>query len=215
MFVAYEVRKTRGTSEAFSQPLLMDDELKRAYNLKKSSSSTSKNTKNNIDKAIGIDDSSCYVRGKMLGFVEVTQRSYGLGNNVVETATSLFATEFEQRPILTNLAVLKESRKYGIGSKLLDRCEEHVTEEWKMKEIILEVEDYNGKGLEFYQKRGYEVLFSDPASRRYDIQGFWLNKVRCRRDIMRKGLEKTPNFMKSADSFFRKIRDNLRPDHAY
>ena len=74
---------------------------------------------------------------------------------------------------------------------MLETCEQHVAETWKKDEIILEVEDYNDQGLEFYRKRGYEVLFSDPTSRRYDIQGFWLNKVRCRRDIMRKALERT------------------------
>lgn len=197
MFLAYEVRKTRGTSEALSQPLLMDDELERAYNL---------NVSSNNDKSM---DSSSYIRGDLLGFVEVTQRSYGLGNSV--EGISFFNSEFQKRPVLTNLAVLKDSRKYGIGSKLLDRCEEYVLDEWNMKEIILEVEDYNGKGLEFYQKRGYEVLFSDPASRRYDIQGFWLNKVRCRRDIMRKGLDPMPgtNLMKSADGILRKLRDSV------
>ena len=198
MFLAYEVRETRGTSEALTQPLLMDDELEKAYNL---------NSKSSSNKAI--DSPRCYVRGDLVGFVEITQRSYGLGNSV--EGTSLFSSEFQKRPVLTNLAVLKESRKYGIGSKLLDRCEEHVLQEWNMKEVILEVEDYNGKGLEFYQKRGYEVLFSDPASRRYDIQGFWLNKVRCRRDIMRKGLETTPatQLIKSADNLLRKFVDSV------
>lgn len=198
MFLAYEVRETKGTSEALTQPLLMDDELEKAYNLKSKSSG---------DKAF--DSSRSYVRGDLIGFVEITQRSYGLGNSV--EGTSLFSSEFQKRPVLTNLAVIKESRKYGIGSKLLDRCEEHVVKEWNMKEVILEVEDYNGKGLEFYQKRGYEVLFSDPASRRYDIQGFWLNKVRCRRDIMRKGLETTPatQLIKSADNLLRKFVDSV------
>jgi len=199
MFLAYEVRETKGTSAALKQPLLMDDELECAHNFEEGF---------NNDKAT-MDSSSSYVRGDLLGFVEVTQRSYGLGNAV--EGISFFSNEFQKRPVLTNLAVLKDSRKYGIGSKLLDRCEEHVIDEWNMKEIILEVEDYNGKGLEFYQKRGYEVLFSDPASRRYDIQGFWLNKVRCRRDIMRKSLDRVPgaNLMKSADSIFRKFRDSV------
>ena len=63
---------------------------------------------------------------------------------------------------------------------------QYIQQEWNMNEIILEVEDYNTKALDFYLKRGYTVLFSDPASRRYDVAGFWLKKVRCRREIMRK-----------------------------
>jgi ribosomal protein S18 acetylase RimI-like enzyme len=218
MFLAYEVRKTEGMTEVLSQPLLMDEELEAAYNL-----NNNKNNKNNLKN----DDDTCYVRGELLGFVEITQRSYGLGevaaaatiessssspplSNLMEGLSSL-TKERQMRPVLTNLAVLKDSRKYGIGSKLLDACEEHIVDNWKMNEIILEVEDYNDGGLEFYKRRGYEVLFSDPASRRYDIQGFWLSKVRCRRDIMRKVIENKPTnlIIEGADSFFRRIRDTV------
>jgi hypothetical protein len=81
-----------------------------------------------------------------------------------------------------------------------------------MNEIILEVEDYNIQALEFYRKRGYDVLFSDPASRRYDVQGLWLRKVRCRRDVMRKvfhggRMNKVEN---SAMDLFDRIRQGWR-----
>lgn len=218
MFLAYEVKKTEGMTDVLSQPLLMDEELEAAFNL-----NGNKNNKNNK-----IDEDACYVRGELLGFVEITQRSYGLGgvagaSTPVESSSSsststdlledlsLLVKERQMRPVLTNLAVLKDSRKYGIGSKLLDACEAHVIDTWKMNEIVLEVEDYNDGGLEFYKRRGFEVLFSDPASRRYDIQGFWLSKVRCRRDIMRKVVENKPTnmIMQGADSFFRRIRDTV------
>ena len=220
MFLAYEVKKTEGMTDVLSKPLLMDEELEAAYNL------NNKTTKNK-----NIDEDACYVRGELLGFVEITQRSYGLGgvagaSTAVESSSSSSASssstdlledlsvvvkERQMRPVLTNLAVLKDSRKYGIGSKLLDACEAHVIDAWKMNEIVLEVEDYNDGGLEFYKRRGYEVLFSDPASRRYDIQGFWLSKVRCRRDIMRKVVENKPTnmIMQGADNLFRRIRDTV------
>ena len=60
-----------------------------------------------------------------------------------------------------------------------------------MDEIILEVEDFNQNALDFYDKRGYEVQFSDPASRRYDVSGLLLNKIRCTRIILRKPLRPT------------------------
>jgi len=216
MFLAYEVRDATGTDAALSQPLLMDDELEGAFNLGGSNNANS--------------NSNCYVRGDLLGFVEITQRSYGLGGASVESPSLLeglasATTGRKMRPVLTNLAVSKESRKYGIGSRLLEACEEHAFADWKMTEMILEVEDYNDEGLEFYRRRGYEVLFSDPASRRYDIQGFWLNKVRCRRDIMRKPLDGssgsrrnnrrlllgngTPTAGSLADGLLRKIRDTV------
>eukprot|EP00536_Pseudo-nitzschia_multiseries_P014974 jgi/Psemu1/291753/fgenesh1_pg.796_\ len=215
MFLAYEVKRTTGTTDVLSQPLLMEEELRGAYNIEGLSSSS--NAKANGNKKF-MDDGSgdCFVRGDLLGFVEITQRPYGLGQAVEssssDTASVLEGFSFNERPmrpVLTNLAVLKAARQYGIGSKLVEACEEHVRNGWNMNEIVLEVEDYNTKGLEFYRQRGYEVLFSDPASRRYDIQGFWLNKVRCRREIMRKvfsKFDKRPtSLFESADSLIRRI----------
>ena len=205
MFLAYEIRPVTNPKEFLSQPLLMDEELERAYNL-------------NMDPMDGKKDrfetpeTTNYVRGDLIGFVEVTQRSYGLGTSIDSPSLLASFNGPQLRPILTNLAVRKDCRQYGLGSKLLETCEQHVADTWKKDEIILEVEDYNDQGLEFYRKRGYEVLFSDPASRRYDIQGFWLNKVRCRRDIMRKALEQTGTggkIFQGADNLFRKIRDSV------
>ena len=97
------------------------------------------------------------------------------------------------RPVLTNLAVAKHARKGGVGSKLVDCCEDHIRNVWKMNEIVLEVEDYNESALKFYTKRGFKVLYSDPASRRYDLSGLFPEKVRCRRDILRKVYSPTQN----------------------
>ena len=122
-----------------------------------------------------------FIRGELLGFVEITKRPYGLGEGENRPTD-------EVRPVLTNLAVSRKARALGIGSKLLDRCERHVARNWKMNEIVLEVEDYNTRALKFYTKRGYEILYSDPASRRFDVGGLMLRKVRCTRQILRKTL---------------------------
>lgn len=119
-----------------------------------------------------------FVRGELLGFCEITKRHYGLGMQEDEIV----------RPVLTNLAVSRRARTLGIGSKLLDRCERHVARNWRMNEIVLEVEDYNTQALEFYVKRGYEVLYADPASRRFDVGGLVLRKVQCTRQVLRKNL---------------------------
>lgn len=209
MFLAYEVKKSTSTKDALSQPLLMEDELQKAWNME--GRSLSPQTGRRAETKNG--DSECYVRGDLLGFVEITQKPYGLGKAVDESILDGISPFNERplRPVLTNLAVLKAARKYGIGSKLLEACEQHVRKGWKMNEIVLEVEDYNENGLAFYRQRGYEVLFSDPASRRYDIQGFWLNKVRCRREIMRKVLvdKRSTSLMESADSLIRRIRERV------
>ena len=228
MFLAYEVKQVAGTSTAMlTQPLLLDDELKNdVHNLD--------TTKKRIVRNDGFnsDNDDYYVRGDLLGFVEITQRPYGLGSVTTLESSSSSSEEEEivtidaystslsgggiindrpMRPVLTNLAVIKSARRAGIGSKLVDACEMHVRKDWNMNEIILEVEDYNTKGLEFYQKAGFEVLFSDPASRRYDIDsGLWLKKVRCRREIMRKVYNNRQlNLMESADNLLRIMRETF------
>ena len=186
MFLAYEVIPATGSDSWGSKPLIVEPE--KIYNMPRDS---------NIN-----DD---FVRGRLLGFCEITQRPYGLGkgyglDNPGSGGRSSQGDDFyyseedetndsgKNRPVLTNLAVSADVRKYGIGSKLVDACERKAAAEWKMNEIVLEVEDYNDTALKFYRKRGYTIVFNDPASRRYDVGGIMLKKVRCTRQILRKSL---------------------------
>lgn len=123
-----------------------------------------------------------FVKDQVIGFVEVTEKTFGLPENE-NSGTEL-------RPVLTNLAVHPSFRKAGVGSSLLQACEDIVAQEWHAhNEIVLEVEDDNPKALAFYQKRGYQVVFEDPASRRYDTNGFFLQKKQCTKICMRKILD--------------------------
>jgi ribosomal protein S18 acetylase RimI-like enzyme len=133
----------------------------------------------------GADD---FVRGDVVGFVEVTTRPYGLGSEDkdVQRRNNRFHT---RRPVLTNLCVSFDARQSGVGSLLLDRCEQEVLRRWKLPEIILEVEDDNTNAISFYERRGYKVMFEDPACRRFDLEGLWLRQVRCKRKIFRKDLQ--------------------------
>ena len=173
MFLAYEVIPVTSEATAFKKPLILD--LKTVENL------------SSADKNSGVE----YVRGDLLGFCEITRRPYGLGKKQNVIYDDEPAIEPSPRPILTNLAVKKKMRKYGVGSKLLDACEQHVAQRWNLDEIILEVEDYNTRALDFYSKRGYELIFDDPASRRYDVSGLVLRKVRCTRKVFRKVFSKS------------------------
>lgn len=216
MFLAYEVVAAE-PSAARSKPLVLDAET--IYNVH---SLLSRSSEGGGDDD---DDGICYVRGRLLGFVEITQRPYGIGSHAAndppqEVFLNADGTTTDGdvpdprplRPVLTNLAVAKEARQYGIGSTLLDACEQHVRKRWKLHEVILEVEDYNEPALKFYLKRGYQVLFSDPASRRYDVQGLWLRKVRCRREVLRKvfhGMDASGLMESGAMELLRKMRERF------
>jgi len=183
-------------SAARHAPLILD--LSRVYNLPLDSS---------------IED---YVRGEVLGFVEVTKKPYGLGNEKVglpndnESKTQLRKLPFyNERPVLTNLSVRREARKSGLGSKLLEACEKLVIKRWGRNEIILEVEEDNEAARAFYERRGYQVLFEDPTSRRYDLSGLWLRQVRCKRYVMRKilGTPISPAMSAASDAAFKSTVD--------
>jgi len=132
-----------------------------------------------------------YLKGKIVGFVEVTERSYGLGEpyDNMPRRKHKHQSSCNTRPILTNLAVKAEARKSGIGSQLVEACEKEVLDWSEKAEIILEVEIDNPDALDFYKKRGYEALFTDQACRRFSTQGFFLRKERCAKICMRKGLK--------------------------
>lgn len=159
-------------------------------------------------------DTQDFVRGEVIGFVEVTTRPYGIGSedNEIQRRNNRYHT---RRPVLTNLSVAYEARKSGVGSELLDRCEQEVMRRWKLPEIILEVEADNTNAIAFYEKRGYKVLFEDPTSRRFDLEGLWLRQVRCKRKIFRKDL--LPSLLpadvtvvKEAQSFGIRVMQGLR-----
>lgn len=130
-----------------------------------------------INLPYDVDNDEDYVKDQVIGFVEVTEKTFGLPESNGE----------ELRPVLTNLAVHPSFRKAGVGSQLLKACEVIVSKQWNShNEIVLEVEDDNPKALAFYSKRGYQVMFEDPASRRYDVTGFFLQKKQCTKVCMRK-----------------------------
>jgi GNAT superfamily N-acetyltransferase len=226
MFLAYEVLIADDPSVARRKPLVLDTET--IYNVHSLLLGHHDKKDNNHENDDDLKVCSSYVRGRLLGFVEITQRQYGLGTVKDDAPHEIFVNGNNDddesniknpshphtlRPVLTNLAVAKDVRKYGIGSKLLDACEQHVRQQWKMHEIILEVEDYNSAALKFYLKRGYQVLFSDPASRRYDVQGVWLRKIRCRREVLRKvfyRMDAVELMESGAMDLFRRMREGWR-----
>lgn len=81
----------------------------------------------------------------MVGFVEVSETSgskYGMGSGVPIADT---------RPVVSNLAVDPLARRFGIGTALMDACEDLV-KAWCFEEIILQVHIWRlGTYLQMYQ----------------------------------------------------------------
>lgn len=63
--------------------------------------------------------------------------------------------------LLANLAVAPSFRRSGLGRALCDECERCITEEWRMDEIALQVEEANLAAVTLYQKDGYRDVFRD------------------------------------------------------
>jgi ribosomal protein S18 acetylase RimI-like enzyme len=145
----------------------------------------------NLDNNNNRQQEEDFARGEILGFVEVTKKPYGLGSyddNSIQNSreAEVKSPRSTERPFLTNLSVSYTARRSGVGSKLVELCEREVLRRWYKNEIILEVEGDNFNALGFYKKRGYKVLFENPTSRMYDLNGFFLQQKRCNRSVMRK-----------------------------
>jgi len=127
----------------------------------------------NVYPKITTDDrEQDWIRGEIIGFCEVMERG-------------------RRPPILTNLSVRADARDCRIGSKLVEACEDAVVVDFGDKEIFLEVESDNVKALQFYHRRGYQVVLEDPAARRFNTNGIWLTKESCTKISMKKDLTKT------------------------
>jgi ribosomal protein S18 acetylase RimI-like enzyme len=171
------------------------------------------------------NDTDTFKRGPLLGFVDVSEKTFGLASDSKSQVdlvndddnSSSPINERTLRPVLTNLSVYKDGRKSGVGSALVDACEDVVMTEWSTTydEMVLEVEEENGLAQQFYEKRGYVKLYSDPSARRFDTSGIILREVRTAKICYRKGL--TLNKSSGSNSggglfdlpFFAKVKEVL------
>lgn len=143
----------------------------------------------NVFKRERIKGNDKYKRTDIIGFVQVNEKSIALGAEKSKMEGKSFGESNakrsirRKRPILSNLSVKEETRGSGVGSRLLEACEKEVrswsaqTSSGKHTELILEVEEVNTLAQKFYERRGYQKLYSDPTSRRYDLNGLFLRKV--------------------------------------
>lgn len=147
-----------------------------------------------------------YKRGPLLGFVDVSEKTFGLAsdmsakviqydnNNGSDGNKDDSTSPIKQRtlrPVLTNLSVQQEARRSGVGSALVDACENVVMTSWSTiyNEMVLEVEGENELAQRFYEKRGYVAVYADPTSRRFDTSGIILRDVRTTKIAYRKELK--------------------------
>jgi ribosomal protein S18 acetylase RimI-like enzyme len=130
-----------------------------------------------------------YRTGEIVGFCEVSERNFGLGDNY-GTGRRRDGARITTRPYLSNLSVAGSARNSGVGSRLLDAAEEAVRG-WNADhtEIVLQVEEDNPKAIRFYKRRGWEFAFADPTCRRYDTSGFFLRESRVTKYAMVKRLD--------------------------
>lgn len=66
----------------------------------------------------------------------------------------------EMRPLLSNLAVLRDYRRQGIAKRLC-RDAEAAAKSWGYTEMMLKVEKGNRKALNLYRSLGYRVVATD------------------------------------------------------
>jgi ribosomal protein S18 acetylase RimI-like enzyme len=151
-----------------------------------------------------------WVKGNIVGFVEIVYTPYSLGD--LDDPDMQMAGMKPHRPVLRNLMVAEHARNSGIGTRLLEACERHVQTHWQMKELVVEVDDLQSdstnqgeeqdqqlvcedtplrsSAVEFFRRKGYDVVLSDPESTRYDeVTGQITGQIQCRRDVMRKVLD--------------------------
>lgn len=113
-----------------------------------------------------------YAKGDLVGLAEVSHQPYSL--TLFDLGERGTAGDASYRPVVNHLVVAERARNSGIGSRLLEACEKHVLEFWRMDELTVEVydddhddegdvnhADMGGYALGFFLKRGFDVIYSD------------------------------------------------------
>lgn len=135
------------------------------------------------------NDEYIFVADELLGFCEVTAKPFGLGPGNLGYST-LEGDKDIIRPVITNLAVRADARKLGLGRELVQTVYDTIQtwENYNFEELVLQVEEDNEGGLKFYEKLGFQVVFTDPACRRYDTNGLFLRQVQVAKIAMKKDI---------------------------
>ena len=192
------------------------DDVRRIYNAEPPTTSSS------TSGGDGGVTTTTYRMGEIIGYCEVSEKNFGLGDNFDETRRRRRRQDDTKmtRPYLSNLSVAGTARNSGVGSRLLDAGERAVRN-WKNAnhtEIVLQVEEDNQNAIRFYKRRGWEFVFADPTCRRYDTSGFFLRECRVTKYAMIKrldtvgedrGKEDTENASNLGSSLIQKLRSSF------
>lgn len=109
-----------------------------------------------------------YAKGDLVGVAEISHQPYSLGHFDLEGRATV--EEANRRPVVNHLVVAERARTSGIGTRLLEACEKHILEFWRMDELTVEVTDGtadneagddSGGALKFLLNREFDIIFSD------------------------------------------------------
>ncbi|KAK3258185.1 hypothetical protein CYMTET_32759 [Cymbomonas tetramitiformis] len=113
------------------------------------------------------------VDGDVVGCVGMEVATFDGREQIAEGAYT--ENELELRPVVANLAVGQEQRRQGLARELMEECEA-VAREWGYEEILLFVEDQNGRAKKLYGKLSPAVI---------PVAAFWraLPRAECGRRV--------------------------------
>ena len=212
LVVARRVYPVEDTSQINEDGNNLIDDIREIYNIEQLTESST--------------NGGMYITGEVIGYCEVSEKNFGLGavgnyNNEKKPSSTKKKRQRpggeKPRPYLSNLSVVAYARQSGIGSKLMDACEDAVRS-WNAghREIVLQVEEDNPTAIQFYKRRGYKFVFADPTCRRFDTSGFVLKETRITKYAMVKKLDTSVNGSGSngagrydASSFVEKLRNSF------
>mmetsp|Transcript_4163 Transcript_4163/g.6166 ORF Transcript_4163/g.6166 Transcript_4163/m.6166 type:complete len:265 (-) Transcript_4163:2053-2847(-) len=69
--------------------------------------------------------------------------------------------QLEPRPYMFNLAVHKDSRRQGIATALVRKCEDIAVTQWKAQKLHLKVREESKMTKAWYENLGYKVMVAD------------------------------------------------------
>lgn len=105
---------------------------------------------------------------------------------------------------MSNLSVLPDQRKKGLGQRLVTEAERWAQEKLRVNEVILLVSSKNSAAQRLYERMGYQLVLKDPwALRAVPAENGAIDRIRVTNLGFARSLaqaEATPNFQRQSEA---------------
>lgn len=123
------------------------------------------------EETAGDQSLTVHVFEEIIGFCELIEERIDTSQRPSTRSERERRKTARHRPVIENLCVKEGYRKSGVGSALIQACENAVLylSQGYYDEVFTQVESGNAKAYNLFRKRGYQEHFVDPKCTKIEL----------------------------------------------